>query len=92
MNASDFEQHLAAEGFSAPTPGDYEAGRFNPPHEHPFEVRGLILTGEMTITPVGGQAVRYRPGEIFKMPLREPHSEQVGAQGCSYLYGTRGAD
>jgi uncharacterized cupin superfamily protein len=89
MKASDFERQLAAEGFSAPVIGHYEPARFNAPHAHTFEVRGLILSGEMTITPVGGVAVRYCSGEIFRMPLRGQHTEQVGAEGCAYLYGMR---
>lgn len=92
VNAAGFERHLASEGFSAPIIGNYEPARFNAPHAHPFEVCGLILSGEMTITPVGGEAVRYRVGEIFQMPLRGQHTEQVGAEGCAYLYGTRSAD
>lgn len=89
MKAAEFEQLLAAEGFSAPVIGCYEPSRFNAPHAHPFEVRGLVLSGEMTITPVGGDAVLYRRGEIFRMPLRGQHTEQVGDEGCAYLYGMR---
>jgi hypothetical protein len=89
MTPSEFERHLAAEGFTAPISGEYAPHLFNAPHEHPFEVRGLILSGEMTITPVGGAAVRYRSGEVFRMPLCGPHTEQVGPEGCAYLYGRR---
>lgn len=46
----------------------------------------------MTITPIGGTAVCYQPGEVFSMPLRGRHSEQVGAEACAYLYGMRSPD
>ena len=92
MKAAEFERHLAAEGFSAPVIGCYEPARHNAPHAHPFEVRGLVLSGEMTITPIVGDAMCYRSGDIFRMPLRGQHTEQVGADGCAYLYGTRSAD
>ena len=89
MNAQEFEQQMAEDGFSKPIPGQYEANRFNDAHTHPFEVRGLILSGEMTITPVGGTGKRYRTGEIFVMPLSARHQEQVGPEGCAYIWGKR---
>ena len=91
MNVSEFERHLGEEGFSVPLAGDYTPHQFNPPHTHPFEVRGLILRGEMTITPVGGDPVRYREGEIFRMPLAAEHTETVGPEGVDYLWGRRDA-
>jgi uncharacterized cupin superfamily protein len=89
MDASEFERHLAETGFGKSVPGEYEPNQVNPPHTHPFEVRGLILRGEMTITPVGGTATRYRPGEVFVMPLAAVHQEQVGPEGCAYRWGKR---
>lgn len=89
MNASEFEAHMTETGFSKPIPGQYEPNRFNDSHTHPFEVRGLIVSGEMTITPVGGPGKRYGVGEIFVMPLAAQHQEQVGPQGCAYLWGKR---
>jgi quercetin dioxygenase-like cupin family protein len=89
MNVDEFERQMAREGFSAPIAGEYEPHRFNDAHAHAFEVRGLIVRGEMTITPVGGVATRYRAGEIFVMPLAAQHREQIGPDGCAYIWGKR---
>lgn len=89
MNASEFERQMSEDGFSKPIPGQYEPHRFNDSHTHPFEVRGLIVSGEMAITPVGGTGKHYRVGEIFVMPLAAQHQEQVGPEGCAYLWGKR---
>lgn len=91
MNANEFERYLAESGFGGPTAGQYEPSQFNDAHTHPFEVRGLILRGEMTITPVGGTGRRYQPGEVFTMPLAASHTEAVGPEGVAYLWGQRGA-
>lgn len=89
MNASDFEKQMAADGFSKPIPGQYEPDRFNAAHAHPFEVRGLITSGEMTITPIGAAGTRYRAGDVFVMPLAAQHQEQIGPEGCAYVWGKR---
>ena len=83
MNAEEFEQQLVRDGFTKPIPGHYEAHRVNAPHAHPFEVRGLIVRGEMTITPDGSAGTRYRAGDVFVMPLSAQHQEQIGPEGCA---------
>ncbi|MGQ0529930.1 MAG: cupin domain-containing protein [Panacagrimonas sp.] len=60
----------------------------NPDHTHPFEVRGLVLSGEMRI--VGGGKIQHcREGDVFVMRLGEVHKQEVGAAGLHYLYGSR---
>lgn len=92
MNAEEFERQMIQDGFTRPVAGHYEAERFNASHAHPFEVRGLILRGEMTITPEAGVAARYRSGDVFVMPLSARHQERVGPEGCAYLWGKRVSD
>lgn len=89
MNPTEFERHLAESGFGTTTAGQYEPGQFNAAHSHPFEVRGLILRGEMTITPVGSTGQRYQAGDIFTMPLAASHTEEVGVDGVDYLWAKR---
>lgn len=91
MKAQEFQAELAREGFTDPEAGEYEPGRVNPDHTHPFEVRGLIVSGEMAITPARGPSRNYGPGEVFVMPLGQTHSESVGPDGVRYLYGQRPA-
>jgi len=39
------------------------------PHAHPFDARGFILAGELTLT-WEGQTYTFRAGETFDMPAR----------------------
>ena len=62
-------------------------------HAHPFDVRALVLNGEITLT-VEGVSHAYREGDIFLMPAGHRHAEAVGPTGVDYLVGRRhhGAD
>ena len=86
MDTPEFEQQLAGRGFGKPIPGTYEPHCFNDFHTHAFDVRGLITSGEMTLT-MQGKATTYRPGDIFTMPVGVPHQENVGADGVEYVWG-----
>lgn len=90
MNAEQFKAGLAQDGFGAATAGDYSPRLINADHTHPFEVRGLVLSGEMVITG-GGVIQRCGPGDVFVMRLGETHREEVGSEGVRYLYGSRAA-
>lgn len=90
MDTEQFKSELVRDGFSQAMAGEYHPGLVNLDHTHPFEVRGLVLSGEMQIT--GGGSVQHcRAGDVFVMRLGEIHREDVGAQGVRYLYGSRAA-
>ena len=88
MNAEQFEASLGRDGFSTAVAGEYAPGRINAEHTHPFEVRGLVLSGYMAITG-GGVVQQCGPGDLFVMRLGETHREEVGAEGVRYLYGSK---
>ncbi|WP_293391273.1 hypothetical protein [Nevskia sp.] len=88
MDAQQFQIALEHDGFTPATAGEYASGLINLEHTHPFEVRGLVLSGGMTISG-GGQIQRCGLGDVFVMHLGETHREEVGVDGCSYLYGSR---
>lgn len=90
MDAEHFRAELARDGFSDATAGEYAPGLVNPDHTHPFEVRGLVLSGQMTISG-GGEIQRCGPGDVFVMRLGDVHREDVGPDGVRYLYGSRSA-
>jgi quercetin dioxygenase-like cupin family protein len=58
------------------------------PHAHPFDARGLILAGELTLT-WEGQTHTFRVGETFDMPAGCMHSEQWGPEATTFLIGRR---
>ncbi|HWQ38449.1 MAG TPA: cupin domain-containing protein [Burkholderiales bacterium] len=88
MNAAEFESTLRAEGFDEivdkELPAEYRAAE----HAHPFDVRALVLSGEITLT-VEGRARAYREGEVFVMPAGCRHEERVGSAGVRYVAGRR---
>lgn len=90
MDTPQFEAELIRDGFGVAIAGDYAPGRINHEHTHPFEVRGLVLSGEMAIT-VAGESQTYGPGAVFVMHPGQTHREDVGADGVRYLYGSRPA-
>ena len=90
MDAARFEAELLRDGFTAAIAGEYSPGRINAEHSHPFEVRGLVLSGAMVIVDTD-QIQRCGPGDVFVMRPGSVHREVVGAAGCQYLYGSRPA-
>ncbi|MGQ0620046.1 MAG: cupin domain-containing protein [Panacagrimonas sp.] len=90
MDAKQFQAELERDGFGPAIAGEYAPGLINPDHTHPFEVRGLIVRGEMIIS-CGGEVQNCGPGDVFVMRLGELHREEVGRVGVVYLYASRAA-
>ena len=90
MDATRFESELRNEGFQEVLTKSLDAGTHNEEHHHPFEVKALVLEGEITLT-VAGDARTYRPGEVFTMASGCKHVEDVGAAGVRYVAGRRRA-
>lgn len=53
-------------------------------HEHPFEVKALVVEGDITIV-IDGLSKNYKTGEIFHLALKQPHAESYGSEGVKYL-------
>ncbi|MCK8787711.1 cupin domain-containing protein [Roseomonas sp. NAR14] len=90
MDATAFEAALGRDGFTGVEVKALEPGRATPPHAHPFEVRALVLDGDITLT-VDGRQDRYGAGQVFTMAAGHPHAETVGPDGVRYLVGRRAA-
>ena len=58
------------------------------PHAHEYDVRALVMSGELTLT-TDGTSRTYRTGDIFEMPAGCEHSEQHGPAGSESLVGRR---
>jgi len=87
MDRTEFETKLARDGYVTEL-GELPAGCTRPPHVHPFDVAGLVLSGALTLT-CNGTAHTYRPGEVYTMAAGTTHAEDVGAEGVTYLVGRR---
>ena len=87
MNAKEFEAKLKHGGYEAETktvPPNFTSK----PHTHEFDVRALILNGQLTLTR-GGISETYRAGQSFEMEAGCLHTEQYGPDGTTYLVGRR---
>lgn len=90
MDTNRFEQDLRADGFQEVETKALAPDTHNDEHHHPFEVRALVLDGQIALT-VAGDRRTYRAGEVFTMAQGCAHVEDVGAEGVRYLVGRRRA-
>lgn len=85
ITPAEFEAALRRDGYTAET-RELAPGHTTPEHTHPFDVRALVLEGEITLTTAEG-AITYRPGDVFTMAAGRPHAEAVGPKGVRNLAG-----
>lgn len=88
MDVKAFEAGLRRDGFDEIFNREYPAGFQASAHTHAFDVRALVLGGEITLT-VDGVEQAYRSGDVFVMDAGCRHAEAVGPEGVSYLVGRR---
>ena len=87
MDTAAFEASLKNAGYEVGT-SKGTPGKVTQPHAHDFDVRALVLSGELTLT-TDGTSRTYRAGDIFEMPAGCVHSEQYGPDGTESLVGRR---
>jgi quercetin dioxygenase-like cupin family protein len=87
MNLAQFEQSLTRDGFTAVN-REVAGNTINDTHSHPWDVRALVTSGDITLT-VDGVATLYKAGDIFTMKAGCPHREVIGGAGVTYLAGRR---
>ena len=90
MDTGSFKEELARDGFDE-IDISWSAGKTTPEHAHDYDVRALVLEGEITLT-VAGKADRFDAGQVFTMPRGCPHSEYIGPDGVRVLVGRRRPD
>jgi hypothetical protein len=90
MNEIEFRAALASEGFDDVEVRTIAANVHNQAHSHPFDVRALLIAGELTLS-ANGKPTTYCAGEIFTLSAGCEHVEQFGPQGATYLVGRRRA-
>ena len=90
MKDEHFETAIRRDGFADVERRNLPAGTIVAEHAHPFDVRALVLDGEIRLT-VEGIEYSYREGDIFVLPAGYRHAEAVGPGGVDYLVGRRHA-
>jgi quercetin dioxygenase-like cupin family protein len=88
MDQTAFRAELERGGFNEIETRSIAPNVYNPPHSHAFEVRALMLTGELTLA-WEDQQHTFVPGEIFVMAAGCEHTEWFGPEGASYLVGRK---
>ena len=84
MNSEEFLQLLLRGGFPEPVEVQQAPNGRLDIHEHPFEVKALVVEGDITIV-IDGLSKNYKAGEIFHLELKQPHAESYGSEGVKYL-------
>ena len=88
MNREQFTEILTCEGFQEVLTLTQKPDGFVDTHTHAWEVKALVLRGELTLT-FGGAQHHYKTGDIFSLPLAEPHAERYGPEGVEFLTGRK---
>ena len=80
-----FESDLRREGYEV-VHGGQQAGHVGEPHAHDFDVRIMVLGGEITLIR-DGKPETFRAGDHCEVPAGCVHGEQVGPEGVAYIAG-----
>ncbi len=84
MNSEQFLQLLRRNGFPEPVEVQQAPNGQLGIHEHPFEVRALVVEGDITIV-IDGLSKIYKVGDVFHLEFKQPHAESYGPEGVKYL-------
>lgn len=90
MNPETFRTQLLHDGYDDIALREVAANTFNARHSHDFDVRALMLDGELTLAWNDDERT-FRSGEVFVMDAGCPHIERFGPDGARYLVGRRHA-
>ena len=80
-----FESDLRREGFEV-THGGQRPNFAEDPHEHGFDVRIMVLGGEITVVR-DGKSETFTAGGCCEIPGDCQHATKVGPEGVAYITG-----
>lgn len=88
MNPESFRDALIEAGYLEVVTRSLDPGCALDAHSHPYDVRALVLDGEITIES-DGVATTYRPGDVLEVERDCMHAEKCGAGGMTFMVGRR---
>ena len=88
MNKIEFTTALERDGYAEISTRTQPPLHHNAAHSHPFDARGLILSGEMTLQ-YEGKTQTCGVGDSFNMQAGCEHVETFGPEGATYVVGRR---
>ncbi len=80
-----FESDLRREGFEVIN-GGQKPNSIEEPHAHGFDVRIMVLSGEITVMRDGGSQT-FHAGDHCEIPGDCQHGTKVGPEGVAYIVG-----
>jgi len=87
MDAAAFEAELRRDGYEV-LHRDLEPDVAVPEHSHPWDVRLLVLEGEITVD-CAGERRTCGVGDTFSLEAGRRHSERFGPRGVRLIAGRR---
>ena len=88
VDSSGFIRELGELGFTEVLTRDWAPNQFVDTHTHPFDVRALVLQGEVALS-CDGRSQTYRSGDVFTLDAGRAHTEQYGPAGANFLVGRK---
>ena len=84
MTKEQFLSMLVLDGFPEPILVEREADGYLDDHTHPFEVKALVVAGQIDLV-VDGKRTAYISGDVFHLMANQVHTERYGNNGVQYL-------
>ncbi len=79
---------LRTEGYDKVYIWDAEPNEEDAPHSHPYDVKLVVLEGELNVT-LANQSLRLKPGDQQTIAANLSHTALAGQQGCRYIIGQK---
>ncbi len=87
MDLDLFHEQLTRDGYEI-LMREMPADKFVDTHSHPFDVRAVVTSGEITLH-CHGETKTYREGDLFELAAGINHTEQYGPVGVQYVLGRK---
>lgn len=75
---------LLSDGYQKAYTWDAAPGELDPEHQHDFDTKLVILSGEICIS-----GVVYKAGDEIVIPHHQLHEAKAGSSGCRYIVGEK---
>jgi quercetin dioxygenase-like cupin family protein len=84
----DFKTAALAQGYDEVLVREWVPGQVVGTHTHPFEVKALVVRGELALT-CSGHTQRIVAGGGFELAREAPHAEHYGPEGATFWVARR---
>ena len=84
MDFETFKAQKLKEGFDEILVREWDANFQNQPHQHPFDVDALVVSGEFCLSVEGEGDRHLKAGDRFQLGRGITHHESYGPQGAVF--------